>query len=328
MSNDALDRLMTTLAVHLHTFAVCRIEPGWRLRLGRMEQITVHYVLEGSGSLKLEDGGGAAFAPHSIILVPPGQAQSLAGLGEVLREARDEDNCALLADGLIAFRAGEGEAGAEGITCICGAITASFAGALGLLEGLRHPILVQTDAEDPLKRHFDHMLAELAMPSFGTRALTESLMKVSLVTIFRRQLRQPGGVQPIFAPLRDLRLTAAVAAIVAMPAGSHTVASLAEVAGMSRTAFAQRFAETYGRTPINFVQAVRLRHAAHLLRTTDVPVKVIASAVGYRSRSQFSHAFRAHYELDPSTFRQMSSAAREEDLQVLVPGSAQPEVSG
>ena len=88
MSNDTLDRLMTTLAVHLHTFAVCRINPGWRLRLGRMEQITIHYVLEGSGTLRLEEGGGAAFEPHSIILVPPGQAQSLAGPGDVLREAR------------------------------------------------------------------------------------------------------------------------------------------------------------------------------------------------------------------------------------------------
>lgn len=330
MPDDTLDRLMTTLAVHLHTFAVCRIEPGWRLRLGRMDQITIHYVLEGSGTLRLEEGGGAMFAPHSIILVPPDQAQSLAGPGEVLREARDEDNCVLLADGLIAFRAGEdGARGdeerrdgarADAITCICGAITASFAGALGLLEGLRDPILVPTGAGDPLRRHFDHILEELAMPGFGTRALTEALMKVCLVTILRRQLEEPGADRPIFVPLRDRRLSAAVAAIVDMPAGSHTVASLAEVAGMSRTAFAQRFVETYGRTPIDFLQAVRLRHAAHLLRTTDVPVKVIASAVGYRSRSQFSHAFRERYELDPSTFRRMSSAAREEDLQVRVPG--------
>jgi transcriptional regulator GlxA family with amidase domain len=66
---------------------------------------------------------------------------------------------------------------------------------------------------------------------------------------------------------------------------------------------------------------VRLRHAAHLLRTTDVPVKVIASAVGYRSRSQFSRAFSAHYELDPSSFRRMSSAAPEEDLRVQPPAA-------
>jgi AraC-like DNA-binding protein len=259
--------------------------------------------------------------------------QNLAGPGEVLREARDQDNCVLLADGLIAFQAGEDSVPEDashgaGVTCICGAITASFAGALGLLEGLRDPILVPTKAEDPLKRHFDYMLEELAMPSFGTKTLTESLMKICLVTILRRQLEQPDASQPILAPLRDRRLVAAVAAIVDMPARAHTVASLAEVAGMGRTTFAERFVETYGRTPIDFLQAVRLRHAAHLLRTTAVPVKVIASAVGYRSRSQFSHAFRVFYNLDPSTFRQMSSAAREEDLQVSVPGRTGPEDPG
>ena len=64
------------------------------------------------------------------------------------------------------------------------------------------------------------------------------------------------------------------------------------------------------------VKSVRLRHAAHLLRTTDVPVKAIAGAIGYRSRSQFSRAFRAHYDLDPTTSRLMSGTEREEYLQI------------
>jgi transcriptional regulator GlxA family with amidase domain len=146
-------------------------------------------------------------------------------------------------------------------------------------------------------------------------------MKICLVTILRRQLEQPDANQAILAPLRDLRLAAAVKVVVDMPARPHTVASLADVAGMSRTTFAQRFVASYGRPPIDFVHAVRLRHAAHLLRTTDVPIKVVAGAVGYRSRSQFSHAFRAHYELDPSTFRRMSSVAPEEDLRVHPPAA-------
>jgi transcriptional regulator GlxA family with amidase domain len=107
-----------------------------------------------------------------------------------------------------------------------------------------------------------------------------------------------------------------VTAIVDRPAGPHTVASLAEVAGMSRSAFAKHFTKVYGRSPIDFVQAVRLRHAAHLLRTTGLPVKVISSVVGYASRSHFSRAFRTFYEADPSTFRTMSSTAGEEDLQI------------
>ena len=124
---------------------------------------------------------------------------------------------------------------------------------------------------------------------------------------------------PLFAELHDPRLVAAVEAIVEDPAADHSVASLAEIANMSRTVFAERFATTFDRSPMAFVKSVRLRHAAHLLRTTDVPVKAIAGVIGYGSRSQFSRAFRTHYDLDPTTFSQMSGTEREEDLQISSP---------
>ncbi len=43
--------------------------------------------------------------------------------------------------------------------------------------------------------------------------------------------------------------------------------------------------------------------AAKLLTTSPMPVKVIAESVGYASRSYFSHAFKAAYGCDPSTYR-------------------------
>jgi hypothetical protein len=45
MPDDPLDRLTIRLAVHLHTCAVCRIDPGSRPQLGWTEQIAIHYVL-------------------------------------------------------------------------------------------------------------------------------------------------------------------------------------------------------------------------------------------------------------------------------------------
>ena len=49
MDLEVLDRLLTTLAVDLHAFAVCRIEPGHRLQADGVDTVTVHYVLEGDG---------------------------------------------------------------------------------------------------------------------------------------------------------------------------------------------------------------------------------------------------------------------------------------
>jgi AraC-like DNA-binding protein len=79
--------------------------------------------------------------------------------------------------------------------------------------------------------------------------------------------------------------------------------SLAEQAGMSRSGFALQFASAFGITPMEFVKGVRLRFAAKLLRGTDLPVSVIASKIGYASRTHFSRTFRAAYGQDPQSFR-------------------------
>jgi transcriptional regulator GlxA family with amidase domain len=54
---------------------------------------------------------------------------------------------------------------------------------------------------------------------------------------------------------------------------------------------------------MEFVQTVRLRIAARMLAGSDMPVKSIAAAVGYASRSHFSRAFAARFGNDPSRYR-------------------------
>ena len=66
---------------------------------------------------------------------------------------------------------------------------------------------------------------------------------------------------------------------------------------------AEHFSLAFQQGPIDFVQKARLSIAARLLTTTDLPIKVIATSIGYVSRSYFSRAFRATYGADPSRFR-------------------------
>jgi AraC family transcriptional regulator len=62
-------------------------------------------------------------------------------------------------------------------------------------------------------------------------------------------------------------------------------------------------------TPMEFVARVRLDLAHHFLETTGMPVEGISVAVGFSSRSHFSHLFREHYGVDPSSFRRSTAAA-------------------
>ena len=186
-------------------------------------------------------------------------------------------------------------------------MTARYAGDIGLFDRAEAPLVLQLADRDPVRAHVRLMLEELARPGFGSKAVAEALMKLCLIGLLRSHMAGSEIPSTFVAGLHDSRLAQAVAAIVARPAADHSVASLAETAGMGRSAFCERFQSSLGRTPIEFVQAVRLRTAAHLLRTTDVPVKVIATSIGYASRSHFSRSFRARYDLDPAAFRKQGA---------------------
>ena len=92
---------------------------------------------------------------------------------------------------------------------------------------------------------------------------------------------------------------------------------------MSRSTFAERFAKSYGETPIEFVQRVRLRLGAHLLQATDLPIKVIAVSVGYASRSYFTRAFRTTHGIDPRSYRVRAAQAEQAAHLAVAPSLAE-----
>jgi DNA-binding response OmpR family regulator len=59
-----------------------------------------------------------------------------------------------------------------------------------------------------------------------------------------------------------------------------TTATVARAVGLSRRHLHRQFREAHGKTPGRFLTELRLQRAAELLRTTQLPVKQVASAVG------------------------------------------------
>jgi AraC family transcriptional activator of mtrCDE len=85
------------------------------------------------------------------------------------------------------------------------------------------------------------------------------------------------------------------------------VQSLAQSAGMSRSAFMSRFTAVLGRAPMSMLRDLRLRQAALELTTTTTPIEVIAHGAGYRSRSSFARRFAKVYGKDPTEYRAMAA---------------------
>jgi AraC-like DNA-binding protein len=67
---------------------------------------------------------------------------------------------------------------------------------------------------------------------------------------------------------------------------------LAQIAGMSRSIFAQRFKDTVGEPPMEYLLSWRMTLAGDKLVNSSDPIAVIALSLGYESESAFGKAFK------------------------------------
>jgi AraC-like DNA-binding protein len=189
-------------------------------------------------------------------------------------------------------------------------IRVTYQRAVGLFEHLPQPLTERVGADDPIRGAFRELVDELARRRPGYRAMTELLGRRCLILLLRRAFEHDVSPPVWMASLGDDRLGRAVAAMRARPEHAFTLPELAELAGMSRSAFAARFAGALAQSPIGFLKTVRLARAVELLTRTDMPVKAVAARVGYSSRSSFTRAFLARHGAAPATFRVATRHAR------------------
>ena len=64
------------------------------------------------------------------------------------------------------------------------------------------------------------------------------------------------------------------------------------------------FKEQTGQSPANYIQQLRLKHAARLLVETDLPVQQIAEDVGIANVSTYNKAFKRYYGMNSSQYRE------------------------
>lgn len=300
-SQHDLDRLLVTLDVAVQNFAVCEVARGRRLVSSPVDAIMVHYVLQGTMHMEVPGFPPMACTAGCIALVPPGMKPSMTAEVGPATEVLATENCSVNREGMLVFDAADGQPG--DLRYVAGIVLASFSGSFGLLDKLTFPIAADLHGSEIVRHAYDIMLSEIARPSLGSRALTSALMKSCLVIAIRRLVEQPGTQETLMGALADPRLSCAVMAVLNRPAAAHTVATLADAASMSRSTFARQFVEAFAMSPMEFVAKTRLYHAATMLRTSRLPIKVIAGSIGFSSRSHFSRAFRDAYGVDPSAFR-------------------------
>jgi AraC-like DNA-binding protein len=296
-----IDHLLAAMDVQIKVFALCEVCSDWRLSFGADEEPSVHFVLDGFGAILVPHHEPIPLSQNMLVVLPKDTAHAFDGPGRAVEEYRYDPGSTFTASGtgVPVIRAGVGE---RRLAVACGTIHAGFGGGLGVFDRLAQPIVERFETNS-LRDRFQALLEELAVPSHGTRTLTEAFLKQAVVLVLRRQLKATNGPPAWLKMLEDPRLTRAVTTMLRNPGDPMTVDTLSAAVGMSRFPFVQSFTAAFGRSPMELLKQIRLHHAARLLTMTDLPVKVVAKSVGYESRSYFSRAFREKYGIDPTDYR-------------------------
>jgi AraC-like DNA-binding protein len=145
------------------------------------------------------------------------------------------------------------------------------------------------------------LFAESERVRCGQRLLADRLFEVVLLQLMRWLLDHPqeAGVQPgLIMAMADPRLARCLTALHESPGEGWTLPRMADVAGMSRTAFATHFKAVVGQPPADYLLDWRMALAQTGLRHGRA-IKTLADELGYANPSALSRAFAARLGLSP-----------------------------
>jgi AraC family transcriptional regulator, activator of mtrCDE len=295
-----IDSLMTGLEVEFVKLLECLVSPGWCLSLSGTEVPGIHYNLAGMGRLVIGETPPIPIAPHTLVIIPAGTAFRLEAMGDTAygsSGAVESRSFPLVPGALRKLVAGDRQ---PEIILICGYFRASYGTKIDLFGLLPAPIVETFRAEDQVDQTLKAALAELVAQEVGAGAMSSTLLKQVLLRVLRRSLADANLWSERFTALSDPNIARAFAAMVIRPAAAHTVQTLADTSGLSRSTFMSRFTEAFGDSPITVLRQLRMRRARILLATHTLTVDQVAEAVGYSSRPAFYRAFRNVYGENPS----------------------------
>ncbi|WP_428488385.1 AraC family transcriptional regulator [Rhodopila sp.] len=164
-----------------------------------------------------------------------------------------------------------------------------------LLDAL--PVFMHIPAQDPaaaiLSNTLELLDSEVRSTRIGASLMTDRLADILLVQALRAYVGIRGKDSAGWiGALTDRRIGNALH-LMHGDVGHHwTVDELARAVGMSRSAFAARFKDLVGASPLDYLLRWRMQLARQALRRSDGSVANLANRLGYASESAFGNAFK------------------------------------
>ncbi len=314
MANDPLTDIVRSLDLNGGVFLQAEFTEPWAIDAHVSEEdcrpfmpmprqvIAYHVVTEGEMLVTLGTGPDQKAKAGDVVFLPLNAWHTISSDSSLTPVVGDDLVLPAGDDGLTQIRFGGGGAKTQ---ILCGFI-ASNAGPNPLLETLPDTMIIRIEDVATL-RWLEASIAmaarELTAGRVSSRAIMVQLSELMLIEALRAYLeteRHPSGW---LAGMADPRIARALACLHANLTTPAPVEALADVAGMSRSAFVQRFTDVMGVGPGRYALNLRIDSARLLLQDTKLTMAEIAHRVGYDAPEAFSRSFKRKTGHTPAEWR-------------------------
>jgi AraC-like DNA-binding protein len=286
---------------------------------GALHLVIYHFLIEGSGLIRMQDGQRLRLEAGDVIVLPHGDPHGMFSA----EGARDTETSAIVGKlQLRDLRTMKAGGGGEIARFVCGYMACDPLLCRPILNSLPQAFKVnlRTDRSGHwLENSILHLVEEAVSGNAGSEAMLAKLSEVLFVDTLRRYIAGlPEQQVGWLAGARDPIVGKSLALMHRKAEYPWTIAELAKQVGVSRSALIERFARYLSEPPIAYLMRWRLQLAARALSSTSRGVAEIASDVGYESEAAFNRAFKREFGLPPARYRrEVRTANNQEGLQVL-----------
>jgi AraC family transcriptional regulator, activator of mtrCDE len=291
--SDSLSDALLHFPLHASIYAVPKVCGTWRLNPSGHHQAGFHLLSAGQCWLHQRDAPAVWLEAGDLVFVSR-DCWHVFSPEPVLT-----DDWTLIPD----------DQQGPAVELICGAV--EFPGGTGqaLLAGLPPLVVIAGQTEGAQQRV--HALGKLmSLESLneepGGRVILDRLADVLVVMVLRYLMASGQAREGMLAALADPHLGKALACIHRDFQQPWTLESLASASGLSRSAFARRFQQTIGETPVNYLTAWKMQQAEHLLRERRHSVAQVGAMLGYQTDAAFRRAFKRLRGYGPGEVRRLS----------------------
>jgi AraC-like DNA-binding protein len=301
---DPVAEALHTLQMSGAFYSRATFTAPWGMELPEMPgHLMFHVMTSGQCWIEAENMEPLRLEAGDFALIPHGEGHALLGEPGSYATSLWDTKRELVTD---RYEILEHGGGGEETTMICGAVRLDHPAArhlVGLLPRAIHLRSTGSTQNQWMQSTVQLICHEAGELRAGGESVITRLADLLVVQAIRAWIDSDEASTGWIHALKDREVGHSLRLIHRHPERSWSVESLAGEIHMSRSAFARRFSDLVGDSPMAYLTRWRMELAATWLRDGTVRVAELPTRLGYGSEAAFSRAFKREMGVSPGAYR-------------------------